>query len=157
MTLLARSSKVALRPPTWKVTLNRSLSDERVTCASSSRRNHAQGPSFLIVVGVPATGGEKVTRLVYRATAALADGGAKPEFIVVKTGEKKREGPAPSYKVVMGLAPIYVSDGERGMGVDHVTPEGPAQQGGMKNGDRILRIGDDDVANIYMVNEGLPR
>ena len=35
------------------------------------------------------------------------------------------------------------------MAVDHVSPEGPAEQAGMKNDDRIVRIGDNDVANIY--------
>ena len=49
----------------------------------------------------------------------------------------------------MGFAPGYVDDGERGMAVDHVSPEGPAEQAGMKDGDRIIRIGDNDVANIY--------
>ena len=98
---------------------------------------------------INAAGGAKVTRLVYRATDVLANGGAKPEYIVVKTSERKREGVAPSYKVVMGLAPVYVDDDQRGMAVDHVSPEGPAEQAGMKGGDRIVRIGDNDVANVY--------
>lgn len=98
---------------------------------------------------INAAGGAKVTRFVYRATRALANGSAKPEYIVVKTSEKKREGVAPGYKVVMGLAPSYAEDGDRGMAVDHVSPEGPAEQAGMKGGDRIVRIGDNDVANIY--------
>ncbi|MCH7995947.1 MAG: M20/M25/M40 family metallo-hydrolase [Planctomycetes bacterium] len=98
---------------------------------------------------INAAGGAKVTRFVYRATGALANGEEKPEYIVVKTSEKKREGVAPSYKVVMGLAPGYVDDDQRGMAVDHVSPEGPAEQAGMKDGDRIVRIGDNDVANVY--------
>ena len=98
---------------------------------------------------INAVGGAEVTKLVYRATGALANGGAKPDYVVVKTSEKKREGVAPSYKVVMGFAPGYADNGERGMAVDHVSPEGPAEQAGMKDGDRIVRIGDNEVANIY--------
>ncbi len=49
----------------------------------------------------------------------------------------------------MGLAPGYGDDGKPGMAVDAVTPEGPADMAGLKAGDRIIRIGDKDVANIY--------
>ena len=75
----------------------------------------------------------------------------RPAFHEVKTAKPKgkTDGPAPSYKVVMGLAPNYGDDGKAGMKVDAVTPEGPADVAGMKGGDRIISIGGKEVANIY--------
>ena len=35
------------------------------------------------------------------------------------------------------------------MAVDAVSPEGPADMAGMKGGDRIIRIGDKKIANVY--------
>ena len=35
------------------------------------------------------------------------------------------------------------------MVVDRVNPESPAEMAGMKDGDRIVRIADNDVDNIY--------
>ncbi len=49
----------------------------------------------------------------------------------------------------MGLAPGYGDDGKRGMSVDAVNADGPAELAGMKKGDRIIKIGGKGVANIY--------
>jgi len=50
---------------------------------------------------------------------------------------------------VMGLTPGFTDDGKPGMGVDAVSPEGPAEIAGMKAGDRIIRVGGKPVANVY--------
>jgi len=98
---------------------------------------------------INAAGGARVTKLVHEVALALATQEWRSQYIVVKTRQKKREGPAPSYKVVMGLAPGYVDDGEPGMAVDRVTPDGPADMAGMKDGDRIVEISGKEVENIY--------
>ena len=49
----------------------------------------------------------------------------------------------------MGLTPSYVDDDQPGMLVDAVSPQGPAEVGGMKAGDRIIRINKKLIANIY--------
>ena len=87
--------------------------------------------------------------LVFRTASALAEREERPTFQVVKREKKDQAGGTPTYRVVMGLAPGYGEDNQPGMGVDAVTPEGPADMAGMKAGDRIIRIGDKDVANIY--------
>ena len=55
----------------------------------------------------------------------------------------------PTYRVVMGLSPSYAEDGKPGMGVDAVSPQGPAEVAGMKAGDRIVKINGKPIANIY--------
>src|SRR5690606_12581690 len=62
ITLPARRSKVALRPPTVKVTVNRSLNPPLTISDRSSSRNKAQGPSNVTLDGCPATDGENETR-----------------------------------------------------------------------------------------------
>ena len=49
----------------------------------------------------------------------------------------------------MGIAPGYGEDGQTGMAVEQVSPQGPADMAGMKAGDRIIRIDETKVANIY--------
>lgn len=98
---------------------------------------------------INASSGAKVVRLVYRTARTLANQETRPAFHEVKTREADKPAGTPTYRVVMGLAPGYVDDGEPGMAVDAVNPDGPADIAGMKAGDRIIRIGGKDVANIY--------
>lgn len=100
---------------------------------------------------INAEGGAKVAQLVYHVAERIADLTERPAFVEVKTPGSKgtSDGPAPSYRVVMGIAPGYGDDGQPGMKVEAVTSEGPAEMAGMKAGDRIIRINEKPVANIY--------
>jgi S1-C subfamily serine protease len=49
----------------------------------------------------------------------------------------------------MGIAPGFTEDDLPGMAADAVNPEGPADLAGMKAGDRIIRIGGKEIANVY--------
>jgi hypothetical protein len=98
---------------------------------------------------INAVGGAKIARLVYDVAKDLAAREARPEFQVVKSEKKEPTGATPTFRVVMGLTPNYTDDGTPGMGVDAVSPEGPADLAGMKAGDRIIRIGGKSVANVY--------
>jgi len=100
---------------------------------------------------INAQGGAKVTTLVYRVADRIANLDRRPAFREVKAqGPKEQnDGPAPSYRVVMGLAPGYGDDGIDGMKVEAVTQEGPAEVAGMKAGDRIIEIGGKKVDNVY--------
>ena len=98
---------------------------------------------------INAKGGALVTELVYQVASDLASADTRPAFQAIKQQDKTPSGGTPTYRVVMGLAPGYGDDGKPGMLVEAVTPEGPADLAGMKSGDRIVRIGDKDVANIY--------
>ncbi|RME37543.1 MAG: M28 family peptidase [Planctomycetota bacterium] len=99
---------------------------------------------------INAADGARVVRLVSRVTEALASDTRAPRF----QQEKAAQAPAspsgtPVYRVVMGLSPGYGDDGKAGMRVEAVSPEGPADLAGMKAGDRIIRIEDKTVNNIY--------
>lgn len=100
---------------------------------------------------INAKGGAKVATLVYRVAREIADRPERPAFREVKsrTPKGKTDGPLPSYRVVMGLAPGYGDDGIPGMKVEAVSPEGPADEAGMKPGDRIIRISHKKVDNVY--------
>lgn len=97
---------------------------------------------------INARGGAKVTRLVYLVARELAARPERPAYVEVKTPNASPGG-TPTYRVVMGLAPGYGNDGKPGMAVDAVNPDGPADLAGMKAGDRIVRIGDKPVSNVY--------
>ncbi len=108
---------------------------------------------------INAEAGARITTLVFETAKALADREARP----TPQEEKPEARPAdphaalgeadadklPSFRVVMGLSPSYADDGKSGMGVDAVSPDGPADRAGMKAGDRIIRIAGKPVANIY--------
>lgn len=94
-------------------------------------------------------GGVRITKLVYETARSLADRESRPEFQMVKSEKKDQPAATTTFRVVMGLTPNYTDDGTPGMGVDAVSPEGPAEVGGMKAGDRIIRIGGKSVANVY--------
>lgn len=100
---------------------------------------------------INARAGAKVARLVYRMGRRIAALETRPAFVEVKPPKRKDkgDGPMPTYRVVMGLAPGYADDGEPGMKVEAVTPEGPADVAGMQAEDRIIGINDKPVANIY--------
>ncbi len=98
---------------------------------------------------INADGGDRIVSLVYRTAMKLANDKGRPTFQVVKRTSKVKTGDTPSYRVVMGLAPNYGEADLPGMGFDSVTPDGPADLAGMKVGDRIIRIGGKDIANIY--------
>lgn len=98
---------------------------------------------------INAAGGVRIARLVYETARELADRDTRPEFQVVKSEKKEQTAGTTTFRVVMGLSPNYADDGKPGMGVDAVSPEGPAELAGMKAGDRIIRIGGKSVANVY--------
>lgn len=96
-------------------------------------------------------GAERVVRLVTGVARDLAEAPDRPTLVkglraptVPSAGDA-----APVYRVVMGLTPSYGEDGQPGMKVQDVSPDGPAEVAGMKPGDRIVRIGKMTVNNIY--------
>ena len=82
-------------------------------------------------------------------TLALADeilaAQQRPTYFEVKESAQLF-GQAP--RVVMGIMPGYADDGQPGMVVDGVRSGGPAETAGIRDGDRIIRIGHTEVNNI---------
>lgn len=55
---------------------------------------------------------------------------------------------ARSFKVTMGVMPDYAFD-KKGMRIDGVSEGKPAAKAGLKAGDIILKIGDNDIGDVY--------
>lgn len=66
----------------------------------------------------------------------------------VKESEKKEHISRTSSKVVMGVIPSY-SDTEHGFVLDGVRPGSPAEIGGLKAGDIIIKVDAVDIKDIY--------
>lgn len=93
--------------------------------------------------------GARITKMVARMARDIANHESRFAFQKQKSTSPDSPGGTPVYRVVMGLSPSYGEDGKSGMKVDAVSPDGPAEVGGMKAGDRIIRIGTKKIANIY--------
>ncbi|MCH8807035.1 MAG: M20/M25/M40 family metallo-hydrolase [Planctomycetes bacterium] len=98
---------------------------------------------------INARDGARITRMVARMARDIANHESRFAFLKQKSTSPDSPGGTPTYRVVMGLSPSYGEDGKPGMKVDAVSADGPAEVGGMKAGDRIIRIGTKEVANIY--------
>ena len=53
------------------------------------------------------------------------------------------------FKVTLGIMPDYVYNKTKGLRVDAVLPEKPADLGGIKDGDIIIKIDNKSVSDIY--------
>ena len=52
-------------------------------------------------------------------------------------------------KVTLGIMPDFAGTEKKGLRIDGVTKEGPADKGGMKKGDIITAMNGMQVGNIY--------
>ena len=92
-------------------------------------------------------GAARVTSLVYDMAIAVDKLSAKPEFtkIVAQSNEGKSMG---SVKVYVGTIPDYSYSGS-GMKISGVKEGGPAEKGGLKAEDIIIKFGENEVKDIY--------
>lgn len=95
-----------------------------------------------------ATISDFILEIIYK----LDDDG-KIEFTKTKDGTDRK---AAAFKVTLGVMPDYVYQG-KGMRIDGVMDERPAQKAGMQKGDIIIKMGDVDVNDIYDYMEGLAK
>jgi hypothetical protein len=68
-----------------------------------------------------------------------------PKFEFLKTRNPSME--MRNFKVTMGVMPDYAYEGD-GMRIDAVIDDRPASKGGVKNGDVVIKMGDQVVANL---------
>lgn len=61
---------------------------------------------------------------------------------------KNESDDAPSFKVTLGVIPDYMFDG-KGMRIDGVSEDKPAQKAGLLKGDVVIKLGDSTVTDIY--------
>jgi len=91
--------------------------------------------------------GASITKMVYDVTMDLSEQQSKPDFIKVTaaSNENKTMG---NIKVYVGTIPDYSSTVE-GMKLAGVKEGSPAEKGGLKAEDVIIKFGSKDVKNIY--------
>jgi len=73
----------------------------------------------------------------------------KPKVNFQESGPKSQESMPSRFKVTLGIMPDYVYNKTKGLRVDAVLPEKPADLGGIKDGDIIIKIDNKSVSDIY--------
>lgn len=81
----------------------------------------------------------------------LLDSLASPDFDLTFNKAKTNRGGRYSdkMKVKMGIMPDVAGTTKNGMGIDGVSPDGPADKAGLKKGDAIVEIDGNEINNIY--------
>ena len=92
-------------------------------------------------------GEAKVAGIVYDIAMALDGMNSKPEFIKVVSSSSEYRSMG-NVKVYVGTIPDYSSTAE-GMKIAGVKEGSPAEKGGLKAEDIIIKFGNKDVKNIY--------
>ena len=87
-------------------------------------------------------GMEKISSYLMAVIAELNDG-PKPTF--KKTKNESEE--VPRFKVAMGVIPDYLFDG-KGMRIDGVSEDKPAQRAGLQKGDIVIQMGDSTITDM---------
>lgn len=92
------------------------------------------------------SGGAAIASFVGRIALALAQ---RPEPLVfASTGTQTRQGGLQGVSVQLGVAPGNYADDQPGVHVGGVTPGTSADDAGMKQGDRIVRWGGEELADV---------
>ena len=156
--------------PYWKATLDSLNSNYNFRLSfseeSSGRSDHASFygrniPSLHFFTGthkdyhsptddiefINSDGAARVASYVYDVAIALDRSGSKPEFtkITESSNENRSMG---SVKVYVGTIPDYSYSGT-GMKIAGAKEGSPAEKGGLKEGDIILKFGNVEVNDIY--------
>lgn len=87
-------------------------------------------------------GMEKISDYIFEIITELNDDG-KLEFRKTKNENED----APSFKVVLGVFPDYLFDG-KGMRIDGISEDKPAQKAGLQKGDIVIKLGDSAVVDM---------
>lgn len=84
----------------------------------------------------------KVVRYIERLVGKL---GEEPKLAFTKT--KDSSGDSPRFTVSLGVVPDYLFDG-KGMRIDGVSEDKPAQAAGLQKGDVIVQLGDSTIVDM---------
>ena len=96
-------------------------------------------------------GMEDISEYILAIITDLDDDG-KLEFR--KTKNESEE--TPEFKVTLGVVPDYLYDG-KGMRIDGVSDDKPAQGAGMKKGDIVVKVGDYDIIDMMSYMKSLSK
>ena len=89
---------------------------------------------------------EEIARLGARVARQVADAGAPPEFVEVTP--TRPEGTRAGIRAFTGTIPDYVWEGD-GLRLSGAVGGGPAATAGLREGDVIVAMGGQKIANIY--------
>jgi hypothetical protein len=92
-------------------------------------------------------GAVKILHLVYDLIENVANRDTRLTYNAAGGGGPQRR--TTGFKVIMGIMPSYTESEIPGMEVVAVSPGKPAEASGMQGGDRIIRINDKTVNNVY--------
>ncbi len=87
-------------------------------------------------------GMETISDYIFNIITDLDDNGKLP---FRKT--KNESDDAPRFKVTLGVVPDYMFDG-KGMRIDGVSEDKPAQKAGLKKGDVVVKLGDNPIDDM---------
>jgi len=91
-------------------------------------------------------GEKKIADFIYDLILNLSHIDSKPIF--KESGPKQATRVRSNLKVTFGIMPSYGSD-EKGLAIDGVRKNGPAEKAGIKKGDVIVSIKGEEINNIY--------
>ncbi|MBS0210455.1 MAG: M20/M25/M40 family metallo-hydrolase [Planctomycetes bacterium] len=94
---------------------------------------------------INAQGMRRVADFVTEVAVALAEADARPTYVEVKASKSGMGGGGD--RPYFGSRPSFASE-EPGYTLEGVTPGGPAEKGGLKGGDSIIKLGDSKIGNL---------
>ena len=86
----------------------------------------------------------RILNMVARIVRDLADSSTRPTYTTAKADNQPRTG----FRVYLGTIPNY-ADSNNGLLIDGVRDDSPAAKAGLKAGDRVVKIGDREIKNVY--------
>jgi hypothetical protein len=101
---------------------------------------------------INAAGMQKVADMATRILRSIGNDG-KEKLAFTKTKDDDQS-PTPKMEVTLGIVPDYLYDGN-GLRIDGVRDNKPAALAGLQKGDTIIRMGDQDISDIYKYMEVL--
>ena len=90
---------------------------------------------------------KKLDDFVYDVSVELIN--RDSALVFQEAGPKQESGPRRRKGIRLGIMPSFTQTDNTGLGVDGVTPGGPASLGGILKGDKIVAIEGNPVTNIY--------
>ena len=88
---------------------------------------------------------EGIQKIVGNIANIIYNTDTKPRLVFQKTKDESRNGPR--FTVTLGVVPDYLYDG-KGMRIDGVSDDKPAQKAGLQKGDVVIQLGDSTVTDM---------
>jgi hypothetical protein len=87
----------------------------------------------------------RILTLITQIVRKMDEAEKRPTYVAVKSSSTPRAG---GFRVFVGTIPNY-ADSTNGLLIDGVRDASPAAKAGIKAGDRVVKIGDREIKNVY--------